>query len=259
MLTIKFASRYERQLEGPNEKRRKTKESPQLTTSKTSPYEKNVCFFCEGEGDTKQPALHSVTTVTAGESLNTAIDLSGSDILRGKLSTSVDPIDAHAIDIKYHKKCWLRNVTNVIRKAPLSEESGSDFVNQAAAKIEFLAATESTLREGQILTMAEIQTSYEQFLQENDAHATTSSRKSLKVLLQSEIPDIEFHKPMRVNEPERISIKQTRDVAIQLTESMKANCDDDMKVIFGAAATLRKAINRTKRREFTGKLERGHQ
>ena len=103
--------------------------------------------------------------------------------------------------------------------------------------------------------MAEIQTSYEQFLQENDAHATTSSRKLLKVLVQSKIPDIDFHKPMTVNEPERISIKETQDVAIQLTESMKANCDDDMKVLFGAAATLQKAINRAKRWEFTRKLE----
>ena len=42
--------RYERQLEGPNESRRKSRldssvEIPQLTRSKTSPYNKNVCFF----------------------------------------------------------------------------------------------------------------------------------------------------------------------------------------------------------------------
>ena len=42
--------RYERQLEGPNESRRKSRsdlsvEIPQLTRSKTSPCNKNVCFF----------------------------------------------------------------------------------------------------------------------------------------------------------------------------------------------------------------------
>ena len=42
--------RYERQLEGPNESRRKSRsdspvETPQLTRSKTSPYNENVCFF----------------------------------------------------------------------------------------------------------------------------------------------------------------------------------------------------------------------
>ena len=41
--------RYERQLEGPNESRRKSRpesvEIPQLTRSKTSPYNKNICLF----------------------------------------------------------------------------------------------------------------------------------------------------------------------------------------------------------------------
>ena len=43
--------RYERQLAGPNESRRKSRdltvEIPQLTHSKTSPYNKDVCFFCD--------------------------------------------------------------------------------------------------------------------------------------------------------------------------------------------------------------------
>ena len=45
--------RYERQLEGLNESRRKSRpdsseEIPQLTRSNTSPYNKKVCFFCDG-------------------------------------------------------------------------------------------------------------------------------------------------------------------------------------------------------------------
>jgi len=42
--------RYERQLEGPNQARRKSsvaqEDSQQITRSKTNPYNKNVCFFC---------------------------------------------------------------------------------------------------------------------------------------------------------------------------------------------------------------------
>jgi len=45
--------RYERHLEGPNEMRRKSsitvEDSQQITRSKTIPYDKNVCFFCEGD------------------------------------------------------------------------------------------------------------------------------------------------------------------------------------------------------------------
>ena len=49
MLT-RARERYERQLEGPNESRQKSRsgsseEIPQLTRSQTSPYNKNVCFF----------------------------------------------------------------------------------------------------------------------------------------------------------------------------------------------------------------------
>ena len=64
--------RYERHLEGPNEMRRKSsitvEDTQQITRSKTIPYEKNVCFFCEGDAGYRQ-SLHSVLTSSAGESL----------------------------------------------------------------------------------------------------------------------------------------------------------------------------------------------
>lgn len=115
--------------------------------------------------------------------------------------------------------------------------------------------TEIRLRDGQILTMSELQNQFEQMLKANDCFTTTCNRKALKLILQSEIPDIEFHRAKRVNESERVSIKRTRDEAIHLTENTKAKCNEEMKVLFDAAAVLRKAINRSKRWEFTGSLE----
>ena len=47
-------------------------------------------------------------------------------------------------------------------------------------------------------------------------------RKALKQLLLREIPEIEFHAPKRVNESERVSIKRTRDQAIQMAEGQTA-------------------------------------
>ena len=130
----------------------------QLTRSQTSP-----CFFCEEIGNAKQP-LHNVSTFSAGESLNKAINQSENDVLRVKLSTAVDATDAHAIDIKYHKNCWLRNVTNVIKKASFSDNSSSDLVSEPAARIEFLATTQTALREEEILTMSELQNTFEELL-----------------------------------------------------------------------------------------------
>ena len=226
----------------------------QLTRSQTSPFDKTVCFFCEEIGNAKQP-LHNVSTFFAGESLNEAINQSENDVLRVKLSTAVDATDAHAIDIKYHKNCWLRNVTNVIKKASFSDNSSSDLVSEAAARIEFLATTQTALREGEIHTMSELQNTFEELLRANDVKKATCSRKALKLLLLSEIPDIEFHKPRRMNESERVTIKETRDEAIQLSENAKAKCNEEMKVLFDAAATLRKAIHKSKRWEFAGTLE----
>ena len=63
------------------------------------------------------------------------INQSENDVLRVKLSTAVDATDAHAIDIKYHKNCWLRNVTNVIKKASFSDNSSSDLVSEAEGQM----------------------------------------------------------------------------------------------------------------------------
>ena len=46
--------------------------------------------------------------------------------------------------------------------------------------------------------------------------------QELKQLIQSKIPGVEFHKPKRVNEAERVSIKSTRDAAIQQAEDADA-------------------------------------
>ena len=251
--------RYERQLAGPNESRRKsrdvTEETPQLTRSKTSPYDRNVCFFCEGHANYKQ-SLHSVSTFSAGESLRAAIEFSGNDKLRVKLSTAVDANDAHAIDIKYHKNCWLNNVTNVLRKpSSSSAESSTNVVSEIAGKIEFLVMTEMALSEGQIITMSELQNAFEGILEANNVSHPTCSRKVLKQLLQNEIPEIEFHKPKRVNEAERVTIKKSRDAAIQLSETVNTACAEEMKILYDAAGILRKSINKCKKWVFTGSLD----
>jgi len=121
--------RYERALAGPNESRRKTRNLQeaepinQLTRSKTTPYNKAVCFFCDGEGCNREK-LKEVRTMNAGTSLREAIELSRNDKLHVKFSTAINATDAHEIDIKYHKNCWTKNVSNVLHK-PLASSSST--------------------------------------------------------------------------------------------------------------------------------------
>ena len=91
--------RHERVLAGPNESRRKTRNLQeaepinQLTRSKTTPYNKAVCFFCDGE-EYNREKLREVRTMNAGKSLHEAIELSRNDKLRVKFSTAINATDA---------------------------------------------------------------------------------------------------------------------------------------------------------------------
>ena len=248
--------RYERELSGPNETRRKScdlslETKQPLTRSKTSPCNRDVCFFSDGEGEYRQP-LHTVSTLSAGSSLDAAVKKEGDEKLHVKLSTAVDSKDAHAIDIKYHKNCSTKHVTNVLRKpsATLNIKQASE----VAAKIEFLSMTETALKSGNITNMSQLQAAYDTISQENNVKGKTCSRKTIKKLIQAEI-DVEFHKPKRVNEPERVSIKESRDVAIQLSETVNEDCASNKKTLYDAAVLLRKSINNCTKWVFTGSLE----
>ena len=102
--------------------------------------------------------------------------------------------------------------------------------------------------------MSELQASFENILGVNVADPTYN-QKALKQLLQNEIPGIAFHRAKRVNESERVSIKRTRDTAIQLAEEQSTESDTEMKTLFDAAAVLRKAIRKCKKWTFTGSLQ----
>ena len=165
-------------------------------------------------------ALHSVLTSSAGESLRAAIDMSSNDKLCVKLRSAIDPTDARAIDIKYHGKCWANHVTTVLCRGKSqactasTDQAVSQRASKAAAQIQFLAMVENTLRNETILTMSKLQEAYESILEANYVENPTCTRKVIKHLIQDEIQDVEFHRPKRVNEPERVTIKSTRDFAI---------------------------------------------
>ena len=99
-----------------------------------------------------------ITSVpSAGESLRTAIGMSGNDKLSVKLNTSIAPDDAHSIDIKYHKNCWAIHESHVLRKET-SESSSEKLAGKIIAQMEFLTMTEMNLRSGKVVTMSELHT-----------------------------------------------------------------------------------------------------
>ena len=115
--------------------------------------------------------------------------------------------------------------------------------------------TEMALKGGKILIMSQLQEALESTIEVNNVVHPTCRRKVLKQLLQHEIPEMECHKPKRDNEAERVSKRKTRDAAIQLSEAVKTNGTEEMKILYDAAALLRKSINKCKKWLFTGSLK----
>ena len=239
--------RYEREADDPCTSSKRKKEEKKFTRSQTLPYNKELCFFCE-QGAGYKDSLHSVSTESAGQSIRAAIQVLGDARLLTKLSTAIDLNDAHAIDIKYHKNCYLNTVTNVLRR---SESSSDQDSGELAAEVEFLDITKMALREGKPLNMAELEAMYISVLRENDVADPSCSRKVLKQLISSEIPEVEFHRPKRMNQPERVTSKEIRDESIALLEEAVSK-EIGMKTIYNAAALLRKCINKCKKWVFKG-------
>ena len=109
----------------------------------------------------------------------------GDEKLHVKLSTAVDSRDAHAIDIKYHKNCWTKHVTNVLRKH--STTSNIEQASEVAAKIEFVTMAEMALKSVKIMNMSQLQAAYDTISQESNLKAKTCSCKAIKKIIQSKI------------------------------------------------------------------------
>jgi len=227
--------------------------STTFTRSHSTPYKSDLCFFCD-LGATRTNSLHLLATGNASVSLKEAIAKSGDEQLRVKLSTSINPTDAHAIDVKYHKRCWAIHVTNVWRVKKSSEVPQASIVVEVAAEIEFLSLAEGMMLDGKILNMGELQDTFTAIRSANNVTHPECPRKVIKQLLQNEIPSIEFNKPKRINEPERCTIKTTRDEAINRMEETEMGMESDMRVLYKASSILRRAIRKADKWTFTGNL-----
>ena len=126
--------------------------------------------------------------------------------------------------------------------------------DEVEAKIEFLSLVEEHLMHGNTPDMSTLQEIYAEIRKANNVKMMECSRRTVKRILEDEIPKVEFHRAKRVNEPDRVSIKKTRDVAIQLTEEA-GDSDSAIRTLYAAASLLRKTMKKCKSWEFTGSLD----
>ena len=108
------------------------------------------------------------------------------------LNSAIDPKDAHAIDVQYHNACWTTHVTNSLREQN-TDNPASNAMQGLASDIEFISMLKETLCERQIISMSNLQTAYVNIRSANCVANPQCSRKKMKDLIESEIPNVEFH------------------------------------------------------------------
>ena len=159
-----------------------------------------------------------------------------------KLSEALYPKEALAIDVMNHPSCWRDNVDHVLctKDGPMTQES-SKFAAEFSAKIEFFTLLRGLLDDGYKVSIGDVQKGYERIRPENKVMGPSLPRRTLKRMLLDTFDDFEFHQPKRVNEPELISSKKLRDMAIDDYDD-KFEPEKRIECIYSAAKILRKAI-----------------
>ena len=194
-------------------------------------------FFCQQAGN-KVHSLLKVSTDKVGQKLRKAVELSKNEVFSVRLSTAIDLEDAHAIDVRYHSNCFAKHVRNVLTREP-EECSKLEFAeSELAAEIEFLEEVKIGLQAGEILNRNDLALQFKAIRENKSVEEPDTSKKRLKQFLNENIDNVQFSKPIRRNESERVTVKKTSDRAIQMF--VETRLETDMQNLFDVAKYLQK-------------------
>ena len=140
--------------------------------------------------------------------LGKAVEKSQNEVFRVRISTAINPDDAHAIDVRYHDNCYVKHVTNVLRAESQSSSKSKTVESELAAEIEFLGEVEQNLNKGKILTMNDLVIKFQQIREGNGVEHSGISKVQMKQILTENVDGIQFNKPTRSNESERVTLKK---------------------------------------------------
>ena len=188
-----------------------------------------------------------VATKSAGQALKKAIQKIGKDRFYVKLCTVINPEDALAIDIRYHKRCGATNATNIDHKGKNPQKMNKSMIDKLGAQLEFPSLVEATLLDGKVPSITGLQEVYNSIPPANGKKNPNCNHKKMKQLLQAEIQGLKLHKPKHMNETELVTLKGTRYAAVQLMEESTDCSEVDMRTLFSVASILRKAISKANR------------
>ena len=131
-----------------------------------------MCLYCQSDREDEQ--LHDSMTKNMGIKIKNSV--SENQALEIRINKAIDPTDARAIDVKYHLKCY----TKELRKKA-SQERGQTTSNRdmsiRSAEYEFISLIDSYLCDGAALSLSECERLYIDILDEYGINATSHNRQ----------------------------------------------------------------------------------
>ena len=213
-----------------------------FTRSSTVPLDTDRCFFCQKVDDQQ---MFKVTTANAGNALRDAVEKCQDATLKTRLNTSISPCDAHAIDVRYHKSCWRRNVFHVLRDEHNKSNTSKEHSLQTASLIELINLIDVQTQNQAYLSIDDIETTYANMIGAEGMrnHSPAFSRQWLKEKILAQLPNV--RSVLQTNRRKPAVLYSPAACEEDLVNSAITSDDDDinsMKAIFQAAQVLRKTI-----------------
>ena len=206
--------------------------------------------------ETNKHNLIKLRTDNARKKLRRAVEKSQNDIFLVRLSTAINPYDAHATDVRYYNTCYVKHVTNVLRTETLDRSKASSIESEMAAEIEFIGEVK-TSEQRQDFKFEGFGNQVQEIRESNGVDQLDISKKKkqqqMKQILTENVDDVQFSKPVGLNESEKATLKKTSDKTIQALE--ETHIETDMQNIFTVGKTLRKQMLNVEPWKFSGSVD----
>ena len=158
------------------------------------------------------------------------------------MSTALDPKDGHAIDLKYHRKCWVANVQRPTRKE--TEGTSHPSPKQITALIELLHMVDFQTSQKAILSIEELEKTYLMLIgDEQESHVPTYNRKWLKSTVLQQLPHLKAVRQTQVNQPSLLYSPDACDPELtQVMAAQQVDTNEIVEDIYKCATVIRKDI-----------------
>ena len=178
----------------------------------------SACGFCPK--DSSEP-LHRVLSDQMGKNLIEIKQKTLDDQIRTCVAELEDAGDASALEKYYHRRC-LRSAQRTFEPTVLS----NDQLIRSLCDEQLIYSIQNTLIDGDVsLNIAHVNHSYISILKryQLEVHQEANYRKHLKKIIAERLPNVQFVKSLRKNEPQNIVLKLAVTKAMELKSTY---CND---------------------------------